>query len=130
MRYDLGVIGAGVTGLAAAMYAARLNLRTIVLGSAGERSVRSTSGGPSWGREFHPDFGPDVVVLEHLAQLKQRGIVYIILGGMVADARVESTARFGMELGYTSRSSEMPPRRSVPTARTPPMKCHYGRSDH
>jgi thioredoxin reductase (NADPH) len=44
-RYDLGVIGAGVTGLAAAMYAARLSLRTIVLGSAGERSAALDIGG-------------------------------------------------------------------------------------
>jgi thioredoxin reductase (NADPH) len=45
MRYDLAVIGAGVTGLAAAMYAGRLNLRTIVLGHAGERSAALDIGG-------------------------------------------------------------------------------------
>jgi thioredoxin reductase (NADPH) len=45
MRYDLAVIGAGVTGLAAAMYAGRLNLRTIVLGNAGERSAALDIGG-------------------------------------------------------------------------------------
>ena len=33
-EYDLIVIGAGVTGLAAAMYAARLELRTLCLGSS------------------------------------------------------------------------------------------------
>ena len=68
----------------------------------------------TWGGEFHPEFGPragDVVVLEHWgqsgfantdldAQLKQRGIQKIILVGMVANTCIESTARFGMELGY------------------------------
>ena len=68
----------------------------------------------SWGGEFHPQFGPrpgDVVVHEHWAQsgfantdldaqLKLRGIRRIILVGMVANTCVESTARFGMELGY------------------------------
>ncbi|MBI4392627.1 MAG: FAD-dependent oxidoreductase [Euryarchaeota archaeon] len=44
-RYDLAIIGAGVTGLAAAMYAARLNLRTIVLGNAGEHSPALDIGG-------------------------------------------------------------------------------------
>ena len=68
----------------------------------------------TWGGEFHPEFGPragDVVVLEHWsqsgfantdldAQLTQRGIENIILVGMVANTCIESTARFGMELGY------------------------------
>jgi len=68
----------------------------------------------SWGGEFHPEFGPragDVVVLEHWgqsgfantdldAQLTQRGIEKIILVGFVANTCIESTARFGMELGY------------------------------
>jgi nicotinamidase-related amidase len=68
----------------------------------------------SWGGEFHSEFGPragDVVVLEHWAQsgfantdldaqLKQRGIEKIILVGFVANTCIESTARFGMELGY------------------------------
>ncbi len=44
-RYDFAVLGAGVTGLAAAMYAARLGLRTIVLGNAGERSAAKDVGG-------------------------------------------------------------------------------------
>lgn len=68
----------------------------------------------TWGGEFHPEFGPqpgDVVVHEHWAQsgfantdldaqLKLRGLRRIILVGMVANTCVESTARFGMELGY------------------------------
>jgi nicotinamidase-related amidase len=67
----------------------------------------------NWGGEFHPEFGPhhgDLVVLEHWAQsgfahtdldaqLKQRGIEKIILIDMLANTCIESTARFGMELG-------------------------------
>ena len=44
-RYDLAIIGAGVTGLGAAMYAGRLNLQTIVLGRAGVRSAALDVGG-------------------------------------------------------------------------------------
>jgi nicotinamidase-related amidase len=68
----------------------------------------------TWGGEFHPEFGPqegDVVIKEHWAQsgfantdldlqLKQRGIRKIILVGLVANSCIESTGRFGMELGY------------------------------
>jgi nicotinamidase-related amidase len=64
--------------------------------------------------EFNPEFGPqkgDVVVHEHWAQssfantdldlqLKQHSIRKIILVGMVANTCIESTGRFGMELGY------------------------------
>jgi nicotinamidase-related amidase len=68
----------------------------------------------SWGGEFHPEFGPqdgDVVVHEHWAQsgfantdldaqLKQHGIEKIILVGLIANSCIESTGRYGMELGY------------------------------
>jgi nicotinamidase-related amidase len=68
----------------------------------------------SWGGEFHPEFGPqegDVIIKEHWAQsgfantdldaqLKQHGIRKIILVGLIANSCIESTARFGMELGY------------------------------
>jgi nicotinamidase-related amidase len=68
----------------------------------------------TWGGKFHPEFGPrdgDVVVLEHWAQsgfantdldaqLTQRGIEKLILVGLVANTCIESTARFGMELGH------------------------------
>jgi nicotinamidase-related amidase len=68
----------------------------------------------SWGGEFNPEFGPqkgDVVVKEHWAQsgfantdldlqLKQHGIRKIILVGLIANSCIESTGRFGMELGY------------------------------
>jgi nicotinamidase-related amidase len=74
--------------------------------------VQSFAAG-SWGGDFHPEFGPhhgDVVMLEHwgqsgfantdlAAQLNQRGIEKIILVGMVANTCIESTARFGMDLG-------------------------------
>lgn len=68
----------------------------------------------TWGGEFNEEFGPqkgDVVVKEHWAQsgfantdldlqLRQRGIEKIILVGVIANSCIESTARFGMELGY------------------------------
>ncbi len=68
----------------------------------------------SWGGEFHPEFGPikgDIVIHEHWAQsgfantdldaqLKQHGIRNIILVGLVANSCIESTGRYGMELGY------------------------------
>jgi len=68
----------------------------------------------TWGGEFNPEFGPqqgDAVVKEHWAQsgfantdldlqLKQHGIQKIILVGLVANSCIESTGRFGMELGY------------------------------
>ena len=71
-------------------------------------------GQSTWGGEFHPEFGPqkgDVVVHEHWAQssfantdldfqLKQHGVRKIILVGMLANTCIESTGRFGMELGY------------------------------
>jgi thioredoxin reductase (NADPH) len=44
-RYDLGILGAGVTGLGAAMYAARLGLKALVIGNAGERSAAQDVGG-------------------------------------------------------------------------------------
>ena len=44
-RYDLAVIGTGVAGLAAGMYAARLNLRTVLIGSAGTDSAALDIGG-------------------------------------------------------------------------------------
>jgi nicotinamidase-related amidase len=68
----------------------------------------------TWGGEFHPEFGPqpgDIVAKEHWAQngfantdldvqLKQHGIEKIIMVGLIANSCIESTARYGMELGY------------------------------
>jgi nicotinamidase-related amidase len=68
----------------------------------------------TWGGEFNQEFGPqegDVIIKEHWAQsgfantdldlqLKQHGIQKIILVGMIANSCIESTGRFGMELGY------------------------------
>lgn len=67
-----------------------------------------------WGGEWHPDFAPkegDVVAKEHWGQsgfantdldqqLRQRGITQIIVIGLIANTCIESTARYGMELGY------------------------------
>lgn len=66
------------------------------------------------GGTFHDDFQPqpgDVVVHEHWGssgfantdldqQLKQHGIRRIVLIGMIANTCIESTGRFGSELGY------------------------------
>jgi nicotinamidase-related amidase len=68
----------------------------------------------TWGSEFNPEFGPrkgDVIIKEHWAQsgfantdldaqLKQHGIEKIILVGVIANSCIESTGRYGMELGY------------------------------
>jgi len=68
----------------------------------------------TWGGEWHPEFGPksgDVIVHEHWAQssfantdldaqLKQHGVENIILVGFVANTCIESTGRYGMEMGY------------------------------
>lgn len=68
----------------------------------------------SWGGELHPDFRPqqgDIVVKEHWGssgfantdldfRLKQRGIVRVIVVGLLANTCIESTSRFATELGY------------------------------
>src|SRR5262249_39946560 len=68
----------------------------------------------SWGGTFHDDFQVqpgDIVIKEHWGssgfanthldqQLKQHGIERIVVIGMLANTCIESTSRFGMELGY------------------------------
>ena len=68
----------------------------------------------TWGGEFNPEFSPqqgDVIIKEHWAQsgfantdldlqLKQHGIQKTVLVGLIANSCVESTGRFGMELGH------------------------------
>lgn len=68
----------------------------------------------SWGGEWHPDFTPqpgDIVIKEHWGssgfantdldlRLKQRGIIKVIVIGLLANTCIESTSRFAMELGY------------------------------
>jgi nicotinamidase-related amidase len=68
----------------------------------------------TWGGTFHDDFQPqpgEVVALEHGGwrgfantdldlQLKQHGIRGVVLIDMIANTCLESTGRFGMELGY------------------------------
>lgn len=79
-----------------------------------QTSLHQTFAKGSWGGTFHDDFQPqpgDVVVHEHWQssgfantdldlQLKQHGISRIVLIGMVANTCIESTGRFGSELGY------------------------------
>jgi nicotinamidase-related amidase len=68
----------------------------------------------TWGGEWHPDFAPrpgDIVVKEHWGssgfantdldfRLKQRGILRVIVIGMLANTCIECTSRFATELGY------------------------------
>jgi len=75
---------------------------------------RQVFGKGTWGGEFNPVYGPkegDIVIHEHFGQsgfantdldlqLKQHGVTHIILIGMLANSCLESTGRFGMELGY------------------------------
>lgn len=77
-------------------------------------SERQVFAKDTWGGTFHLHFLPqpgDVIIKEHWGQsgfantdldqqLKQRDIDRIILIGMLANTCVESTGRFGMELGY------------------------------
>ncbi|THB83537.1 cysteine hydrolase [Pantoea allii] len=79
-----------------------------------QTSLHQTFAKGSWGGTFHDDFQPqpgDVVVHEHWQssgfantdldqQLKQHGIRHIVLIGMVANTCIESTGRYGSELGY------------------------------
>lgn len=68
----------------------------------------------TWGGAWHPDFIPqegDVMIREHWSasgfantdldvQLKQRGIERLIVIGLLANTCVETTAKYGAELGY------------------------------
>lgn len=68
----------------------------------------------SWGAEFHPDLVPqtgDLVASNHWTasgfantdldfMLRQHGISNIVLAGMRANTCIDSTARYGVELGY------------------------------
>jgi nicotinamidase-related amidase len=97
----------------------------------------------SWGGEFNPEFGPqegDVIVKEHWAQsgfantdldlqLKQHGIQKIIVVGLIANSCIESTARYGMELGYhvtlvPDATAAFSPEGMVAAAINAPMFAH------
>ncbi|MFD7872885.1 isochorismatase family cysteine hydrolase [Streptomyces sp. NPDC059766] len=68
----------------------------------------------TWGGTFHPDFEPrrgDIVAQEHWLssgfantdldlQLKKTGVRKLVVIGMRANTCIESTVRFGAELGY------------------------------
>ncbi|TDO96985.1 cysteine hydrolase family protein [Flavobacterium sp. 245] len=68
----------------------------------------------SWGGEFHPDLQPqpeDLIAQNHWTAsgfantdldflLKQHSITHIVLAGMRANTCIDSTARYGVELGY------------------------------
>jgi nicotinamidase-related amidase len=75
---------------------------------------RQTFAVGSWGAQWHPDFEPredELVMRQHWASsgfantdldmmLKQHRIQKIVLIGMKANTCVDTTARFGQELGY------------------------------
>ncbi|MDR3660375.1 MAG: cysteine hydrolase [Mycobacterium sp.] len=80
-----------------------------------QRAVeRQTFARGSWGAQWHPDFEPwadELVIGQHWASsgfantdldfmLKQHHIRKIVLIGMKANTCVDTTARFGQELGY------------------------------
>lgn len=68
----------------------------------------------SWGGEFHPDLQPqpeDLIAQNHWTAsgfantdlnflLKEHGLTHIVLAGMRANTCIDSTARYGVELGY------------------------------
>lgn len=67
----------------------------------------------SWGGDWHPDFAPqpgDPIVKAHWScgfagtdldlQLRQHGVIDIILIGIIANTCLEATGGYGMELGY------------------------------
>ena len=68
----------------------------------------------TWGGEWHPEFVPrprDIIVREHWGssgfantdldfQLKQHRLDHVVLIGMIANTCLESTGKFGVELGY------------------------------
>jgi nicotinamidase-related amidase len=75
---------------------------------------RQTFAVGSWGAQWHPDFEPredELVATQHWASsgfantdldmlLKQHRIQRIVIIGMKANTCVDTTARFGQELGY------------------------------
>lgn len=68
----------------------------------------------SWGGEFHPDFTPhhdELIAREHWGSsgfantdlnllLQQHGIARIVVMGVRANTCIDTTARFGQELGF------------------------------
>jgi nicotinamidase-related amidase len=68
----------------------------------------------SWGADFHPQLGPrtgEITIIPHKnidviantdldVQLRQHGVEYVAIGGMIGTLCVESTARSAMERGY------------------------------
>jgi nicotinamidase-related amidase len=105
-------------------------------------SVRAFEVG-TWGGEFNEEFGPkdcDVIVKEHWAQsgfantdldlqLKQHSIEKIIVVGLIANSCIESTARYGMELGYhvtlvPDATAAFNPEGMVAAATNAPMFAH------
>jgi nicotinamidase-related amidase len=90
-----------------------LNWRFLAPSHVGSKNAMVFEKG-SWGAEFHPDLAfreGDLMAQHHWTAsgfantdldflLRTRGIDYIVLGGMRANTCIDSTARYGVELGY------------------------------
>ena len=72
---------------------------------------RKTFQDGTWGGEIRPEFAGDIVALQHWGssgfantdldlQLKKHGIHRLIVIGLLAHTCLESTVRYGVELGY------------------------------
>lgn len=87
--------------------------RELTAGQANAKKLRLFPA-DGWGGQWHPDFAPqpgDVLIQEHWAQsgfastdldfqLKKHSVEKMVIVGMIANTCVESTGRYGMELGY------------------------------
>lgn len=90
-----------------------LNWKFLAPSHAGSKKTTLFEKG-SWGAQFHPDLLPevgDLIVHNHWTGsgfantdldflLRMLGIEQIVLCGMRANTCIDSTARYGMELGY------------------------------
>lgn len=90
-----------------------LNWRFLAPSHAGSQKVNLFEKG-SWGAEFHPDLVAregDLIAQHHWTGsgfantdldflLRTRSIEHIVLGGMRANTCIDTTARYGVELGY------------------------------
>lgn len=90
-----------------------LNWKFMAPSHIGSKNVTLFEKG-TWGAEFHPELlaqEGDLIAQNHWTGsgfantdldflLRQHGIEYIVLTGMRANTCIDSTARFGVELGY------------------------------
>ncbi len=103
-EYDFIVIGAGVSGLSAAMYAARLGMKTLVLGSASGSEmpvggvITTTKVVENWPGEIKIS-GRDLA-----NKIKEHAISYDLVS--VGEEKVESVSKKGKEFVVKSSKEE------------------------